>query len=61
VESICTLLIELAEYDDVIEELLAPSLKIPNIIIEMKRKFQSHDEIGSNTDELIDRLNIRTR
>ncbi|CAK8673061.1 unnamed protein product [Clavelina lepadiformis] len=59
-ESLSTLLLELTEYDDVLDELKAPSLKIKETLLGALEKFKRNDDIVSNSKAILAKLGIKT-
>ena len=59
-ESLATLLVEVTEYGDALEELKAPSLKLKDVLLEMRNNFQN-EEISSNTKVLLAKLGVNVK
>nr|XP_018670905.1 serine/threonine kinase-like domain-containing protein STKLD1 [Ciona intestinalis] len=57
-ESFCTLLLELTEYDDVVNEMKSPSLKIKQIVANLRKQFRSNEEISGSTEVILSKFGV---
>jgi len=57
-DSYTTLLLELTEYDDVVDDLKAQSSRLKSIVEEISSKYRSNAEIFSSMEEVSERLNF---
>jgi len=59
-ESLATLLVEVTEYEDAITELKAPSLKLTDVLLAMRKAF-ANEEISNNTKVVLEKLGVNVK
>ena len=60
-ESLTTLLVEVSEYDDAVAELKAPSLKLKDVLLAMRKTFQNEEDIMQNTQIILTKLGFKVQ
>ena len=60
-ESLATLLVEIIEYEDTAAELKAPSLKLKDILLAMRKAFHSDEDIVKNTEAVLIKLGVNAK
>ena len=60
-ENFSTLLLEIAEYDDALTELKAPSLKLKEILSALRKEFKNEEDIVSNVEVVLSKLGVNVK
>nr|CAB3264290.1 serine/threonine-protein kinase Nek6-like [Phallusia mammillata] len=58
-ESFCTLLLELSEYDDIMDDLKAPSMKLEQLVQSIKTSFQSNEDIVATCVSILSKFGTK--